>query len=218
MRYVVALSGGMDSTVLATALLEERHSLVCVGVDYGQRHRRELVAAQEVCKCLGVPYEVLPAPFLAGLLPGSALTDSKIPVPHGHYADAGMRATVVPNRNMIILSLLLGVSVARGMGGVAIAAHAGDHAVYPDCREAFLEAMQGAARLCDYSAQRIEAPFARITKSEICAIGAKLEAPLHLTWSCYEGGDLHCGKCGTCVERREAFDLAGVKDPTEYAQ
>ncbi len=152
---------------------------------------------------------------------GSALTDD-VDVPHGHYAAENMAVTVVPNRNAIMLSIAYGVAVARGARIVAAAVHAGDHYVYPDCRPGFVEAFDrmqreavegfGDPSLCLY------APFVHKTKAEIVEIGAALGVPYEDTWSCYEGGEVHCGLCGTCNERKEAFRLAGVPDPTEYRE
>lgn len=189
----------------------------CLGVDYGQRHRRELEAARAICERVGVEYRLADLRSIAPLLAGSALTDA-VAVPHGHYAEESMKATVVPNRNMILLSLAIGWAVSLKYDAVAYAAHAGDHTIYPDCRPEFVEAMDRAAGLCDWHRVRIERPFVHMTKADIVRRGAELGVPFELTWSCYEGGEVHCGKCGTCVERREAFERAGVADPTAYAK
>jgi 7-cyano-7-deazaguanine synthase len=146
----------------------------------------------------------------------SSLMRDGVPVPEGHYEDESMKSTVVPNRNMILLSIATAWSIASGLQGVAYAAHSGDHAIYPDCRPAFADAMNEAIRLCDYSSQELVRPFVSLTKADIVRVGASLGVPFEKTWSCYNGRKLHCGKCGTCVERIEAFELAGVPDPTEY--
>lgn len=215
---VVLLSGGLDSAVLATSLvLARRGGIVrALAVDYGQRHAREIESAHDVAGDLCIPIEVADLRSLGRLLPGSSQTDLSVPVPEGHYADASMRATVVPNRNMILLAVAAGHAIAHGCTGVAFAAHAGDHPVYPDCRPAFIEALRPALALCDYAGIDLLAPFAGLTKADIVTVGALLDAPMAKTWSCYAGGDVHCGKCGTCVERREAFALAHVNDPTAY--
>lgn len=127
-----------------------------------------------------------------------------------------MKLTVVPNRNMILLALAGAWAVSTKSEAIAYAAHAGDHAIYPDCRPEFAEAMQGALLLCDWHPVRIARPFLAMSKADLVKLGAELGVPFALTWSCYKGGDKHCGKCGTCVERREAFELAGVPDPTKY--
>ena len=216
-KILVVLSGGMDSTTLLFHLLAEGHEVRGLGVDYGQRHRRELDAATLICSEAGIPYEIADLRALAPLMSGSALTDSKIAVPEGHYAADNMKATVVPNRNMLLLSVALARCVALDYDAVAYAAHAGDHTIYPDCRPEFAEAMEKAAHLCDYKQRGLLRPFVSWTKADIAKRGGELGVPYGLTWTCYKGLDLHCGKCGTCVERIEAFRLAGVSDPTEYS-
>lgn len=216
MSTIVLLSGGMDSTVLAT--MEASHGPVeAVSIHYGQRHVRELDAARAVAARLGIRHEVADLSVLRQHLTGSALTDD-IEVPHGHYAEETMRATVVPNRNAIMLSVAVGIAVSRGAGTVATAVHAGDHYVYPDCRPGFIQAISTAARLGTrgFGDVDITAPFVDLTKAQIALLGSEMGAPVGLSWSCYEGGDLHCGRCGTCVERSEAHRLAGVADPTAY--
>ena len=215
MTAVVLLSGGMDSTALAALVADE--GFHAVSVDYGQRHRVELAAAAAVAAYYGAPHTVADLTTLRGILGGSALTDDAVAVPHGHYAADTMAATVVPNRNAILLNVAAGYAVAHGADRVLTAVHAGDHFVYPDCRPEFIAAAADAVRLGTDGAVTIEAPFVTKTKADIAGIGASLGAPLHLSWSCYEGGDVHCGRCGTCVERAEAFHHAGVDDPTVYA-
>lgn len=216
MSAVIVLSGGLDSTVLLWSYPSDE--IACaVSIDYGQRHgARELRAARDVVRERGVPHVVVDLTGLRAALPGSSLTSDDIAVPHGHYEDASMRATVVPNRNMILLAVAGGVAVARGADVLAYGAHAGDHAVYPDCRPEFAHAMSNALALCHYTPVRLERPFVRMSKAEVVAHGRAVGAPMDRTWSCYEGGELHCGRCGTCVERREAFQVAGVPDLTSY--
>ena len=216
-RSVVLLSGGLDSSVLLAHLLRSGDEVRALAVDYGQRHRRELSSAISVAGRCHVPIDVIDLSALRAALPGSSQTDRDIPVPHGHYEAESMKATVVPNRNMILLAVAGGACAARGFDRIAIAAHAGDHAIYPDCRPEFIEAMRGALALCHYKPVEIFAPFVSMTKAEIVSLGAKLGVPLELTWSCYERDFVHCGKCGTCFERREAFERASVADPTKYA-
>jgi 7-cyano-7-deazaguanine synthase len=215
MKAVVLASGGLDSTVLLYYLLDQGHELRALSIDYGQRHRRELQAAGDICRHAGVEHRITDLSAVRPLLAGSALTD-KIDVPEGHYAAESMKATIVPNRNMILLSIAIGWAVSLEYDSVAYAAHAGDHPIYPDCRPEFVEAMERAAGLCDWRQIAIHRPFVAKTKAEIVRIGAECDAPFELTWSCYKGGDAHCGKCGTCVERKEAFEGANVKDPTLY--
>jgi 7-cyano-7-deazaguanine synthase len=217
---IVIMSGGLDSTVLATALQAGGGPVEGLTVDYGQRHCRELHAACQVAAQLGIPLRLIDMAGLAAALPGSALTDPDIAVPDGHYAAESMRATVVPNRNAILLSLAVAVAVAGGHTEVAFGAHAGDHFIYPDCRPAFVDAFTVAMQLGNEGFAKpgfaVTAPFLGMTKAQIVELGAELGAPLEFTWSCYRGGDRHCGTCGTCVERREAFNLASVADPTDY--
>lgn len=221
MEAVVVLSGGLDSTVLAYDFVGclGADQVIALTADYGQRHRKEIEYARRTAERLGIVHEVADLRGIAHLLGGSALTDD-IPVPHGHYAADNMKATVVPNRNAILLSVAVGLAVARGARTVAVGVHAGDHPIYPDCRPKFIEAFQEASRLATegYGAPdlAISAPFVDLRKQDIVLIGRGAGARFQDTWSCYEGGEFHCGKCGTCVERQEAFLLAGVKDPTVY--
>lgn len=214
------VSGGMDSVTLAH-LLAELHPedpLVIVSVNYGQRHVRELQCAAAAANRLGAEWVPLDlSEVLRPILTGSALTDD-VDVPEGHYAEDTMKATIVPNRNAILLAIATGLTTARGGGTVYTGVHAGDHFVYPDCRPAFIEAMSEAMHLgTEGDAETgIAAPFEDMTKAEIVSMGDTLGVPFDLTWSCYQGGNLHCGVCGTCTERREAFEIAGVPDPTTY--
>ena len=217
MKSLVVHSGGMDSTVLLYQLLQAGDEVKALSINYGQRHSRELEAARALCAELGVEHRVADLSGLSDLLAGSALTSSEIDVPEGHYAEDNMKATVVPNRNMILLSVAAGWAISSKYDRIAYAAHSGDHAIYPDCRNEFAEALDGAIRLADWHEVSLYRPFVDMTKADIVAVGAKLGVPFEKTWSCYKGQDLHCGRCGTCVERREAFYLAGVDDPTTYA-
>lgn len=215
-RIVVVLSGGLDSVVLMHHLART-HEVRAFSVDYGQRHKRELEYAEKQAKLLNIPWTLADLSTLAGILPGSSQTDPTVAVPHGHYEEESMKATLVPNRNMILLAVAIGHAIAHGCDGVAYAAHAGDHAIYPDCRPVFADAMEGAASVCHYHPLLLLRPFVQLDKSEIVGLGNQLKVDFTQTWSCYEGGDIHCGKCGTCVERIGAFWDAGVDDPTVYA-
>lgn len=219
-RAVAIVSGGMDSVTLAYLLDSEGYELHVLAVDYGQRHRKEISYAERCAGRLGATFDVADISGVGRLLSGSALTDD-VAVPHGHYAAENMAVTVVPNRNAIMLSVAYGVAVAREAALVACAMHAGDHYVYPDCRPTFVEAFDAMQRRAVEGFGdpdlRLYAPFIHETKARIVQIGASLGVPYVDTWSCYEGGELHCGLCGTCVERCEAFELAGVPDPTRYA-
>ncbi len=215
-RTVIVFSGGLDSTVLLHHLLAEGREVLALSVHYGQRHARELEAAAAIAALAGVRHEIADLRPVAGLLAGSSLTSSDIPVPDGHYQEESMKATVVPNRNMILLALAAGWAISQKADAIAYAAHGGDHAIYPDCRPEFAEAMRHAIGLADWHRVELLRPFVTLTKADIVRRGAELGAPLGATWSCYRGGARHCGRCGTCVERREAFELAGVPDPTDY--
>jgi len=216
MKVVLIYSGGLDSTTLLYHLRHEGHELRCLGIDYGQRHRRELASGKAICAPLGIEYRIADLSSIRPLLAGSALTgDADIPA--GHYTEQRMQQTVVPNRNMILLSVAIGWAVSLKYDAVAYAAHAGDHTIYPDCRPAFAEAMARAAGVCDWRPIKLHCPFIDKSKADLVRRGAELGVPFEKTWSCYRGGELHCGRCGTCTERREAFRLAGVADPTEYS-
>lgn len=216
MKVVLIFSGGMDSTVLLYQLRAQGHEVFCLSVDYGQRHRKELAAAQDICGALGVEHRLADLSAIAPLLSGNSLISDEIEVPDGHYAEENMKATVVPNRNMIMLSVAIGWAVSSGCESVAYGAHGGDHAIYPDCRREFIEAMALAAGLCDWSKIELLAPLQEMDKTGIARLGAELDVPFVKTWSCYKGGDIHCGTCGTCTERKEAFRLAQIEDPTTY--
>lgn len=218
MKTLVVYSGGIDSTVLLYDVVASGDRAAAISFNYGQRHVRELDAARAICADLGVEHRIVSLTELSQLLTGSSLTNPSIEVPDGHYTDSTMKATVVPNRNMIMLSIAIGWGLSSGAERVAYAAHGGDHAIYPDCRPEFVYAMQKAAALCDWNEIELSAPFVGITKADIVRRGMELSVPFEKTWSCYKGGEQHCGRCGTCTERREAFELAGVEDPTTYQE
>lgn len=223
MAPLCVVSGGLDSTVLAYSVAASHPGPhVIVSFDYGQRHVKELDFAAVTAAKLSAEHLVVPMGWLAQMIAGtSSLVTDGIAVPDGHYAQESMRATVVPNRNAVMLNVAAAVAIARGAPGVATAVHAGDHFIYPDCRPAFVAALIEALRVGNEGFCSPEftvlAPFVEITKAEIVTIGAALNVPFADTWSCYKGGDVHCGACGTCFERREAFEVAGVTDPTVYA-
>jgi 7-cyano-7-deazaguanine synthase len=216
MKVVVLCSGGMDS-VTALHWARRAHRVdVAVSFDYGSKHNpRELPFAAEHAAQLGVRHEVVPLRFMDRLF-ASDLLASGGDIPEGHYEAENMRQTVVPFRNAIMLSIAAGLAESLGAEGLVIAAHGGDHAIYPDCREDFMRAMGDAMRLGTYAGVQLLRPFIAMTKGEIATLGATLGVDFSRTYSCYKGGELHCGKCGTCVERREAFAQAGLKDPTQY--
>ncbi|MEV4091088.1 7-cyano-7-deazaguanine synthase QueC [Streptosporangium saharense] len=220
--HVVAIaSGGLDSTTLAYWLKADGAAqLTLLGVDYGQRHSVELSYLEATAKTLDATYIRLDLSGAAALLAGSALTDARVPVPPGHYTDVSMRATVVANRNPLLLDLAVAHAVSTGADAVAFGAHAGDHTIYPDCRPVFVEAYRRMITVANEgfiaAGFQVLAPFIAMTKAEIVRLGTLLDVPFANTWSCYQGGRRHCGRCGTCTERKEAFALAKVFDPTGY--
>ncbi len=218
MKTIVICSGGLDSVSLAFKIASEAELLRLVTFNYGQRHDKEINFARACADQLGVPCDVVDIQSVGKLLSGSALTDD-VDVPDGHYAEESMKITIVPNRNAIMLTIAFGIAAAQQADAVATAVHGGDHFIYPDCRPDFVksfETMQKHA-LDGYADISLYTPFVNIPKSGIVTEGARFNTPFENTWSCYKGGDLHCGRCGTCVERREAFDLAGISDPTTYS-
>jgi 7-cyano-7-deazaguanine synthase len=211
-KAILILSGGMDSTTLLAHALADGYDVHALSFDYGQRHSRELFAASQVADHYHIRHDIITLP-IEQHLKGSSQTDKSVPVPHGHYAAENMKATVVPNRNMILLSIAIGVAVSEGADTVFYGAHSGDHAIYPDCRPEFVERMDKVAEIANYDAVKVIAPFIGMDKGDIAKRGVELGVPFEYTWTCYEGGEKPCGLCGACQERAEAFAKAGVKDP-----
>lgn len=211
---LIVLSGGMDSVTL----LHDRKDEIALAVtfDYGSNHAvREIEMAALNCRELGIEHIIIPLSFMRDYFKSSLLSGAEA-IPEGHYADENMLSTVVPFRNGIMLSIAAGLAESRGLSRVMIANHSGDHAIYPDCRAQFIEAMSEAIRLGTYAGLEISAPYTHISKTDIAVIGKRLGVDYARTYSCYKGGEKHCGKCGTCIERREALRDAGLDDPTEY--
>lgn len=222
-RAVGIVSGGMDSTVLAYMLADLHRDVWLLSFNYGQRHKKELTYAARTAEKLGVAHDIIDMrramqPLLEGS--ASALVSETV-VPDGHYAQSNMAATVVPNRNMVMLAMATSAAVAWGASVVATAVHSGDHFIYPDCRPEFIHALNEAIVHGNLGfgapGLHLSAPFVQTSKAGIVEAGARLGVPFEDTWSCYKGGARHCGRCGTCVERAEAFWVAQVKDPTNYA-
>lgn len=211
---LILLSGGLDSTTLLYSM-KDRIALA-VFFDYGSNHnQREFAMARNNCLELGIELIAIPLDFMGKYFKSSLLSGAE-DIPEGNYDDENMKSTVVPFRNGIMLSIACGLAESNGLKRVMIANHAGDHAIYPDCREEFVNAMSAAMRAGTYDGIEICAPFTNMTKTDIVREGAALGLDYAMTYSCYKGGEKHCGKCGTCMERKEAFMLSGVADPTEY--
>ena len=211
---LIIVSGGMDSITL----LHERKDTIALAVsfDYGSNHNaREIPFARLHCQRLGIRHVVIPLAFMQQYFKSSLLEGADA-FPDGHYADSNMKSTVVPFRNGIMLSIAVGIAESNSLKRVLIANHGGDHAIYPDCRPEFITAIDAAAKAGTYVDVAIEAPYTNISKTDIARRGKSLAIDYSETWSCYKGGQVHCGTCGTCVERKEALREAGIADPTVY--
>ncbi|MBD3895189.1 7-cyano-7-deazaguanine synthase QueC [Halomonas sp. ML-15] len=215
---VVIYSGGMDSFTVLHRALREGQRVHALSFDYGQRHARELDVARHVCEGLAIPHQVIDIRAIHGLIDNSALTDASRDMPSGDYAADNLAATVVPNRNMILLSLAIAQAVNIGAPRVYYGAHGGDHVLYPDCRPAFVDAMNGVAAIANFEAVEIVAPYLRRGKEEILADGLAMGLDYAETWTCYLGGELACGTCGSCRERLAAFAANGISDPIGYME
>lgn len=211
---VIIVSGGMDSITL----LYDHKDEIALGIsfDYGSNHNaREIPFAKMHCERLGIKHITINLDFMHQYFK-SSLLDGAEAIPEGHYADENMKSTVVPFRNGIMLSIAIGIAESNNLDQVFIANHGGDHTIYPDCRPEFINAIDAAATAGTYNNMKVVAPYTKITKSDIARIGKKLGIDYTETWSCYKGGEVHCGKCGTCVERKEALAEAGIEDKTRY--
>ena len=223
MKAIVLFSGGMDSTTLLAQALQQHNEVTALSVLYGSKHKAvESVAAEEICDHYDVSRLKLKLDFNAWGFKSDLLTSGG-DIPEGHYADDSMKATVVPFRNGILLSIAAGIAESVGAGIIYYGAHGGDHPVYPDCRPEFVEAMREAINTGTDGNVTLEAPFSNIEKTAIAKLGNDLHVPFEKTWSCYQpiavnDDYVHCGRCGTCVERIEAFTDAGVTDPTTYQE
>ena len=211
---ILVLSGGMDSVTLLHQ--EKERIALAVTFDYGSNHNaREIECAAEQCRLLGIEHLVIPLAFMGQYFRSSLLSGAD-EIPEGHYADDNMKSTVVPFRNGIMLAVACGLAESRDLKHVMLANHGGDHTIYPDCRPGFVDAMSKAMEEGTYEGVDIIAPFTNITKGDIAAIGKRLGVDYSKTYSCYKGREKHCGRCGTCVERKEAMAAAGIADPTVY--
>ena len=213
---VLIVSGGMDSITM----LYEYKERIALGIsfDYGSNHNaREIPFAAMHCERLGIKHIVINLGFMHQYFKSSLLEGAEA-IPEGNYDEENMKSTVVPFRNGIMLSIAAGVAESNGLKYVMMANHGGDHTIYPDCRPEFVSAMSEATRLGTYPGIEVLAPYTDITKSDIARHGKALGIDYAETWSCYKGGEKHCGKCGTCVERKEALAEAGIEDTTEYEE
>lgn len=212
MKALAIVSGGMDSI---TMLYNFQHEIGRVlSFHYGSRHNeKELPLAKKHAERLGLPHEVVSLEFVGRAFKSALLASSESAIPDGHYADPVMKQTVVPFRNGIMLSIAAGYAESQELDTVMYASHFGDHAIYPDCRKDFVDAMGQAIERGTYAGIKLLAPYGAKTKRDIALVGRELGIDYQETWSCYKGDSRHCGICGTCVERREALD--GF-DTTEY--
>lgn len=221
-KAVIVASGGIDSTTLLYKLVREGFEVYVLTFIYGQKHLKEIEYAKSIAGTLGVNHRVVDLSAMKILLSGSALTDSSVDVPEvpetiEHYET--LQSTIVPNRNAIFLSIAIGYAVSLKSNHIYFGAHFSDRGVYPDCRKEFVEAFQTAERLANDNMEMvIGAPFVDMDKSDIVRLGVELEVPFKETWTCYKGGEKHCGVCSSCRERKRAFIDSGTADPTEYEQ
>ena len=212
-KALIILSGGLDSTVLAHDIVTRgEKQLAAVSFDYGQKHTCELDCAAKQASLLGIDHQIVALPFIGELF-DSALLKNGDELPYGHYEDENMKQTVVPNRNMIMLSIAAGLAISQQRTELFYGAHGGDHAIYPDCRPDFVEAMKSALHLCDWQKLKLHVPYLHDDKAKIVAHGLELGVDFAQTWTCYAGGAQPCGTCGSCVERAEAFALNKTNDP-----
>ena len=215
-KVVVIYSGGMDSYTVLHKAIQQGLTAYALTFDYGQRHIKEIDVARGVCKELGINHKVIDISAINQLIGGSSLTDNSIDVALGHYEEENMKSTVVPNRNMILLSLAIGYAVSIGAEQVYYGAHSGDHAIYPDCRPEFVEKMNDVAAIANYQKTEIFSPYLKTNKIGILKDGLAMGLDYSKTWTCYNGREKACGKCGSCVERLEAFAENGLTDPIAY--
>lgn len=214
-KVVVIYSGGMDSYTVLHKAIQAGHEVYALSFNYGQRHVRELECARQVCQELGINHKIVDISAINQILAGSSLTDN-IEVPEGHYAADNMKSTVVPNRNMILLSLAVGYAVSLNAQAVYYGAHSGDHFIYPDCRPEFVQKMHDVCQIANYEPIDIISPYLHESKIEILRDGLAMGLDYSKTWTCYNGRAKACGKCGSCQERLEAFTLNQATDPLDY--
>jgi 7-cyano-7-deazaguanine synthase len=216
-KVVVIYSGGMDSFTVLNRALRDGKEVYALSFNYGQRHVKELQCASQVCQQLHVNHKIIDISSINQILSGSSLTDN-IDIPEGHYEAENMKSTVVPNRNMILLSLAVGYAVSVKASQVYYGAHSGDHAIYPDCRPEFVQKMHDVCQIANYEPVDIFSPYLNVNKTAILADGLAMGLDYSQTWTCYNGRSKACGKCGACQERLEAFTDNNATDPIAYEQ
>ena len=212
---VIILSGGLDSTTLLHQLVQEGWQLKALSFDYGQKHSKELECAALQAKKFNIEHEICSIDFMNDLFKSNLLKSGEA-IPEGHYEDESMKQTVVPNRNMILISIAAGYALSNEATHLFYGAHAGDHTIYPDCRPEFIEQLAKTLELCDWNELALQAPFQDLDKAQIVKIGHDLDVDFTQTWTCYKGLEKACGVCGSCTERIEAFELNGYTDPLPY--
>jgi 7-cyano-7-deazaguanine synthase len=214
-KVVVIYSGGMDSYTVLNKAMQQGYDVHAVSFNYGQRHSKELLFAKKVCEQHNIEHKIVDISSIKQLIGGSALTDD-IDVPEGHYEEESMKTTVVPNRNMIMLSMAVGYAVSIQAEAVYFGAHSGDHAIYPDCRTEFVSAMNDVCKIANYQAVEVRAPYLASSKIDILKEGLAMKLDYKDTWTCYNGQEKACGRCGACQERLEAFSENNTVDPIRY--
>ena len=214
-KAVVVYSGGMDSFTVLNTAIKDGLEVFAISFNYGQKHSKELDVAANVCRNLNVPHKVVDITAINSLMSGSSLTSDE-DIPEGHYESDSMKSTVVPNRNMVLLSMAIAYAVSLEAGKVYYGAHSGDHHIYPDCRPEFVEAMNAVSKIANYQSVEIVTPYLHSSKGDILKAGLAMQLDYANTWTCYNGREKSCGKCGACNERLEAFAEQGKTDPLSY--
>lgn len=215
-KVVVVYSGGMDSFTVLHKALHAGHEVYALSFHYGQKHSKELICAQEVTEEHSIAHKILDIQSISSLFTNSSLVSDQIDVPEGHYEADNMKSTVVPNRNMILLSLAIGYAVNIEASEVWYGAHSGDHVIYPDCRPEFVEIMDRASKIANFDPVKVYAPYLNSDKIGILKDGLAMGLDYSKTWTCYKGLEKACGKCGSCVERLEAFEMNNTNDPLKH--
>lgn len=216
-KLVVIYSGGMDSFTVLNKAINDGYEVYALSFDYGQKHNKELIFAKGVCESLKVSHKTLDIKSISTLFTSSSLVSADLDLPDGHYEEENMVSTVVPNRNMILISLAIGYAVDIGAEGVWYGAHSGDHLIYPDCRPEFVEVMDQASKVANFEPIYVHAPYLKTDKIGILKDGIKMNLDYSKTWTCYKGLEKACGTCGSCVERLEAFEKNNCIDPIQYS-